>query len=186
MTELRPAPPIQFDEDRLKELVLYVSNKSSADASFGQVKLNKLLFFADFWAYGAFGKPITGATYEKQRFGPVPRQVKKVQKDLEASEEAVIIKRRHFYPQHTTVARREANMSLFEPHEIQLIDEILDVFKNDYAEFISEFSHEISAGWQLATMHEEIPYDSIFLSTEDISEGEIRRGRELAEQYGWN
>lgn len=186
MTELRPAPPVQFDEDRLKELVLYVANKSSSDASFGAVKLNKLLFFADFWSYGAFGKPITGATYEKKRFGPVPREVKKVQTDLEAAEDAVVIKRRHFYPQHKTVARRDADMSRFEAHEIQLIDEILEVFKDDYAEFISEFSHEISAGWQLAKMHEEIPYDSIFLSTEEISESEISRGRELAEQYGWN
>lgn len=98
----------------------------------------------------------------------------------------MIVKRRHFYPQRTTVAIREADMSGFEAHEVQLIDEILDVFKNDYAEFISEFSHEISAGWQLAKMHQEIPYDSIFLSTEDISEGEILRARELAERYGWN
>lgn len=186
MTELRPAPPVQFDADRLKELVLYVSNKSSNDASFGAVKLNKLLFFADFWAFGAFGKPITGATYEKQRWGPVPREVKKAQQDLEAAEDAIVIKRRHFYPQQKTVARRPADMSRFEAHELELIDEILEVFKDDYAEFISEFSHEISAGWQLAKMHEEIPYDSIFLSTEDISEGEIRRGRELAEQFGWN
>jgi uncharacterized phage-associated protein len=177
---------VQYDEDRLKELVLYVAGKSSTDASFGAIKLNKLLFFADFWAYGAFGKPITGATYEKQRFGPVPREVKQAQSALEAAEDAVVIKRRHFYPQQKTVARREADMSLFEPRELQLIDEILEVFKDDYAEFISEFSHEISAGWQLAKMHEEIPYDSIFLSTEDISEGEIRRGRELAEQFGWN
>ena len=37
------------------------------------VKLNKLLYRADFEAFRLLGHPITGETYEKQEFGPVAR-----------------------------------------------------------------------------------------------------------------
>jgi uncharacterized phage-associated protein len=170
----------------MKELILYVASKSEEDASFGAVKLNKLLFFADFWAYGNFGRPITGATYEKQKFGPVPREVKKAQEDLEAAGDIVVTERRKFYPQRTTHAKREADLSVFEDHEIRLVDEILEVFMHDYAGFVSDVSHSVSAGWQRAKMRGVISYDSVFLSTDDISEQEISRGQELAAQHGWN
>src|SRR5215469_1387653 len=39
-------------EKRLTELILYISKKLSNDEYFGQVKLNKVVFFSDFTAYG--------------------------------------------------------------------------------------------------------------------------------------
>jgi len=53
--------------------VLYLSQRSADDPGFGMVKLNKLLYRADFEAYRLLGHSITGAVYEKQDFGPVAR-----------------------------------------------------------------------------------------------------------------
>ena len=53
------------DDNKLRELVLYIAVLSEGDPAFGKVKLNKLLFFADFTAYLSFGKPITGHEYQK-------------------------------------------------------------------------------------------------------------------------
>ncbi len=53
------------DDIKLRELVLYLATLSEGDATFGKVKLNKLLFYADFNAYLKFGKPITGHEYQK-------------------------------------------------------------------------------------------------------------------------
>ena len=35
-------------------------------------------------------------------------------------------------------------------------------------------------GWQIATEGETIPYETVFLSNEPLSEAEIVRGREIA------
>lgn len=53
-----------FDSRRLKELMLYVSERLFDDPSFGAVKLNKVLYFSDLIAYSSLGHPITGATYD--------------------------------------------------------------------------------------------------------------------------
>ena len=45
---------------KFKELVLHISQKCADDPSFGAVKLNKILFFADFASSAHYGTPITG------------------------------------------------------------------------------------------------------------------------------
>jgi hypothetical protein len=37
------------DDEKLRELILYVSTLSENDPNFGAAKLNKLLFYTDFW-----------------------------------------------------------------------------------------------------------------------------------------
>jgi hypothetical protein len=44
------AGAIEFDGQKFKELILYLSDRSGDDADFGSTKLNKLLFFCDFRA----------------------------------------------------------------------------------------------------------------------------------------
>ena len=44
-----------YNERKFKELVLYVAHRCGLDPNFGAVKLNKELFFSDFWAYAEFG-----------------------------------------------------------------------------------------------------------------------------------
>jgi len=61
-----------FHKDKLAELIVFFAEESKDDIQFGSVKLNKLLFLADFWAYGHLGQSITGATYVRQDHGPTP------------------------------------------------------------------------------------------------------------------
>ena len=59
-------------DKKLKELVLYIAQKSEDDPSFGATKLNKILFAADFYFFGQTGRSITGASYVHRGKGPVP------------------------------------------------------------------------------------------------------------------
>ncbi|HZQ34888.1 MAG TPA: hypothetical protein VFD32_03070 [Dehalococcoidia bacterium] len=52
----------EIDSRKLGELILYVAEKSSDDPRFGATKLNNILFFSDFLAFGQLGRSITGAT----------------------------------------------------------------------------------------------------------------------------
>ena len=63
-----------YNEEKLRELILYIAHKSKSDPRFGAVKLNKLLYYADFTAYRLLGKSITGAEYQHLSEGPAPRR----------------------------------------------------------------------------------------------------------------
>src|SRR5262245_41687341 len=57
---------------RLRELILFIATRSAYDRSFGVTKLNKLLWWSDTYAFGLYGRPITGAPYVRLPQGPVP------------------------------------------------------------------------------------------------------------------
>jgi len=59
--------------DKLEELVLHISAMSEHDGRFGSTKLNKLVWAADFQAFCETGRTITGASYQKGQYGPIPR-----------------------------------------------------------------------------------------------------------------
>ena len=61
-----------FKEEKFGNLILYVAERSEHDDRFGAVKLNKIMYYADFTAYWKLGRPITGATYQRLDEGPLP------------------------------------------------------------------------------------------------------------------
>src|SRR5260370_37976891 len=72
---------------RFKELILYISQKCAADEKFTVLKLNKLMFFADFLAFGIYGDPITGFEYVKLEKGPAPRRMPEIRDEMIAKQE---------------------------------------------------------------------------------------------------
>src|SRR5438132_6872604 len=70
------------DEEKLGELILYISQKCATDSKFGAVKLNKILYLSDFLAFGNWNEPITGVEYQHLRKGPAPRRLVPVRDTL--------------------------------------------------------------------------------------------------------
>lgn len=60
------------ESQKFSELLLYVSRLAESDPRCGATKLNKILFYADFSAYRALGRSISGQTYRKLQHGPAP------------------------------------------------------------------------------------------------------------------
>jgi hypothetical protein len=177
---------VYFDSEKFRELVLYIAEKSADDPNFGATKLNKLLAFCDFLAYGKLGKPVTGATYAKAEHGPMPRQLGAIQQDLVSQRAAAVQARDYFgYPQKRLIALRRPDLSRFTAEEIALVDQIIDELWDHNASAASALSHSILVGWQLAAWGDDIPYTSVFLSAEPPTPADIQRGQELAAQYGW-
>jgi hypothetical protein len=177
---------IRYDENKLRELLVLVADRSSEDPGFGATKLNKLLFFCDFYAYAYLGEPITGAEYQKLKDGPAPRRLLPVQNDLEREGAVRVVNReRMIYTQKVTVAQRPPDLSVFSPAQLELVEEVLDIFRRYDASTISEVSHRVSAGWNLAGLGEEIPYETALISMDPAPPEAIEMGREVAERLGW-
>lgn len=161
-----------FQPDKFKELIVYISKKSTDDPTFGAVKLNKILYYADFAAYRILGKPITGAEYQKLREGPAPLELLKVRQALLNEGEACIEQRSYFTgTQQRLVIKdgREVNLEILEQQELSIVDEILAYFHGKTAREVSDMSHR-EPGWALAEDREVIPYETAWLSTEPIGQ----------------
>lgn len=171
----------QYDPQKFEELIVFVASRCADDPSFGDTYLNKVLFFADALAVQTFGKPITGARYQKLKWGPAARALLPARKELVAQGDLTV----------ETVGDRRVTRANREPHdvfsqdEVELVEKVIDAFRGMWAIHVSDVSHELSPGWNLVEMGEDIPLESQFISRRPVSEATLQRGRELAERYGW-
>jgi antitoxin SocA-like protein len=172
---------IEYDADKLRELVLHISRRSEADPCFGAVKLAKILFYADFLAYREFGRPITGAEYQKLDHGPAPRQLRPL-RDRMKREGALAIRKNEYggYFQHRTLALREPILGKFTAEEIALVDRVIENLWGQNAADVSDRSHRF-VGWQVAKLGETIPYGVALLTRRDPTEKERQHGLKLEE-----
>lgn len=161
-----------FNREKFKELILYISEKLGSEC--GAIKLNKVLFFSDFYAYAHFGKPITGEAYIHWDRGPMPHHLTSVRDELAGEGEIRIEKVQKFmFVQNLIMPLRQANRDLFSEAELSLVDDVVNAIQGRTAHEVSELSHELSVGWQLTHNKEAIPYSSVFLTKDPLSEGEV-------------
>ncbi len=173
------------DEEKLGELILYISQKSAVDPKFGSVKLNKILYLSDFLAFGNWGEAITGVPYQHLPKGPAPKRLLPVRDELRSRGELVVqeVPLKSGNVQQRTVNLREPKLELFSGKEISLVDKVIEVLWGLDADEATEFSHRF-VGWKMTKGGENIPYGSIFISDEPLSEAEILRGQEFAKEFG--
>ena len=165
--------------EKLRELVLYICAASDADAAFGSIKLNKLLFFCDFLCYLAYGSSITGQEYQKLENGPAPRIMYPLLADMQSEKQLVIANRKYFgLNQKKPIAMRDADLTRFSGQEIALVDDVLQIFREHNTAKISDLSHQF-AGWKLAEEGETIPYGAALLETKPLSVQEQQWAQEL-------
>jgi uncharacterized phage-associated protein len=167
------------DDEKLRELILYLSCLSEKDQYFGATKLNKLLFYADFLAYQRFGNAITGQEYQALPQGPAPRRLKPVMNRMKAGGDIKIhANAKYRFRQLRPVAVRTADLTKFTNQERELIREVVERFWSYNASQISDESH-LFLGWQLGVQGETIPYSVVLIGTRKPTEAERRKGRSL-------
>jgi uncharacterized phage-associated protein len=149
------------NRSKLKDVVLYIIERCGAE-NLGNVKLHKLLYFADMLFYVQTGAPLTGEEYLKQRRGPTARHLTWALKDLEQDGAIKIsevpyygFKKKHYELVHT-VDRRRFN----DPAELAILDAVIAEFGGHTAAELSEISHAVP--WRVVRMGEPIPYHTAF------------------------
>ena len=126
-------------EARLRELILYVAAKCQGDPRFGATKLNKILWWSDFLAYGQRGRPITGVEYMRLAQGPVPKRYLPVSQWMQQAGELGIsvVATRGGYEQKRPVALRAAKLDVFSADDIAIVDQVIGHLRNKTARGVS-------------------------------------------------
>lgn len=149
---------MDMNRDKLKALVLYVIWRTGDAQDFGVTKLNKVLWFSDARFYEAYGRSITGETYTRRKFGPVPDHIEGVLRELVI--DGLISAPRssaHFdFDVKKYDAYAPADTSMFSPDELGFIDWwIKHVAEDHTATSISEKSHDY--GWKIVEDGQPLP-----------------------------
>jgi hypothetical protein len=145
-----------FDRERFKALVLYIIWKTGHREGFGATKLNKTLWFAEARTYEAFGKPISGETFVRDKHGPRSTHLLSVCDEL-VDEGLVERFSEHFYDYEVVRYRafEPPPTSRFSAEEISFVDWWIGFIDKQTAISISKLSHDY--GWEIAAMGEELP-----------------------------
>lgn len=178
---LRVAP--KFDQQKFRELILYIAAKSGDDPRFGAVKLNKILYFSDFIAFRKLGHSITGATYRKLNEGPVPREMLSTRTLMLDTNEVTIEYRQYFNGvQQRIVPLREPNTDIFAQAELDIVNEAITELWSMNARQTSDYSH-MEIGWKAARTGEDIPYETAWLSPDPIPQEAEEYWHEVKERF---
>jgi hypothetical protein len=155
----------QYSPRKLEELILYLADRMERDEhrGIGRIKLAKLIFFADFEAFARFGESITGASYTVDEHGPAPDEELTATRDLEAAGDFEWVNR--FDKQQIPVAKRTAQLDVFRPSELEIVDEFLDRFRLLTGAEVRDIAHQHPA-WKARKLGDKVPYWSVYMSRE--------------------
>jgi hypothetical protein len=176
----------QTDDRKMKELILYLASRSEEDPRFSATKLNKLLFYCDFTAYRRLGQSITGQSYQKRPFGPVPKAMLPILEQMKRDGDCSESSRDYFgLTQRRVKAERSPEVSILSAEELDLADRILAELWENNATEVSDLSHDF-IGWKAAEYNEVIPYETVFLGdpSTPVSEDEIEFCLQLEREAG--
>lgn len=174
-----------FEREKFRELILYIAEKTEHDPNFGDTHLNKVLYWADFDAYGSLGRPITGARYFKLPYGPGAKPLVPVRDELaEEGFVEIVEPPPGSYKARKTIAKRPADASLFSDKELELVDDLVSRLQGLTAKKVSDLAHE-EAGWNLVELYDDIPYQAALISQDAPPEKILTRARERAASVAW-
>jgi hypothetical protein len=128
------------------------------------------------------GDAITGATYAKQRRGPVPRQVLPAIDHLVQAGRLSVQNISDFdFVRREFTTHGETEDSVFSRAEIEKLDYVVHSIDKFSGREISDISHTII--WNAAELGETLPYDSFFVSyLGDLTEDDMTRVQESIQE----
>lgn len=171
-------------QSRLREAILYVSKACVEAPFFGLVKLNKIIWRADFESFTQRGQPVTGRLYQKLKQGPAPVEMLPLLNELQADGHLAIknVQQGQHYEQRP-VALSEPVLTYFSKQDLEHFDRAVLVYWNLTGSEVSEISHGIA--WKTRKDRELMPYESAYLSDRPIGAGQRGNLLRLGAEHGW-
>jgi hypothetical protein len=171
-------------QKRLGEAVLYVSKACEQASNFGLVKLNKIVWWADFESFAQRGQPVTGRQYQRLKQGPAPVEMLPVLNELQAGG-LLAIKRipQGDYEEQRPVALQDPVLTFFSPQDLQFLDRAIAVYWDKTGKEASDISH--GAAWSSREDGESMPYELAYLSDQPVGRNQKAKLLKLAAEHGW-
>ncbi|MGB1314519.1 MAG: type II toxin-antitoxin system antitoxin SocA domain-containing protein [Chitinophagales bacterium] len=147
---------------KFKNILLYILEKCAGKSNIGETLLYKLLYFSDFNYYELYEEHLSGATYKKLPFGPVPQKLDKVIAKMIQDKQLQRVKTLyHNYTQTRYLPLEKPDLSTFSAREKSVIDKVINQYSDWSASAISDYSHK-DIPWLASDEGEIIDYELAF------------------------
>src|SRR4030043_1612557 len=151
--------------DKYLEVIQFLLDERTGanNCHLGKVKLMKLLYFADFDHYFRHGVSITGDTYVKLEYGPVPKHGQTMLNELErrglmrGEKEPVFAYAKNSY----RLQRSPGPINHLNPNEVSTLADVVGKWGCHTREEIVTASHG-DPPWIMVDAGEDIPYELVF------------------------
>ncbi|MFN3671911.1 MAG: Panacea domain-containing protein [Bosea sp. (in: a-proteobacteria)] len=175
MTLSLDAPPkltwkidLEGGQRRLQEAILYVAKQCQSAPSFGLIKLNKILWRADFVSFAERGQPVTGRQYQRLPQGPAPVEMKPVLNEmLRAGLIRIELARVINYDERRVTPLTEPSLAFFTKGDLDQLDRSIFFYWEKNGRETSDQSH--GAAWRTREDGDSMPYELAYLSDEPLS-----------------
>jgi len=172
-------------KERLRQIILYVSRECLTAPRFGGIKLNKIIWRADFESFAARGKPVTGRPYQRLKLGPAPKEMLPTHRDM-LNEGLIEISRIDFgdgVVEQRTVPVVEPQLDLFDETDLQFVDDSIRYYWGMTGVETSDESHGIA--WRTRSDGDPMPYESAYLSDRKLTAPQLTRMKKMIYDKGW-
>ncbi len=148
--------------NKFKNVLLYILEHCAGKPNVGETLLYKLLYFSDFNYYELYEEHLSGATYRKLPYGPVPNNLDAIIKTMIDEGELKRIKTEyHNYTQTRYIPLKKSDLTKLKASEKEVIDKVIDLYSDWSAKAISNYSHQ-DIPWKASKEGKEINYELVF------------------------
>lgn len=184
-----PRPTYAIDlpggQDRLKQMILYVSQKCESARHFGLIKLNKIIWRSDFESFSARQTPITGRPYQRLQFGPAAKEMLPVHTEM-LRDNLIQVSLRDFgenMVERRTIALAQPNLKWFTNDDLKFVDASIRHYWDKTGTEASDESHGMA--WSSRQDRDPMPYESAYLADIDLGWPQKLRLSALMYDRGW-
>lgn len=148
----------EFDLEKMKNMILYIAEKSKGIL---KTKMNKLLWYTDFLFFKVFSVSISGSIYVHLPYGPIPDNYDfiialMIREGLLEKEEVVFNQAKGIVGEGLR-SKVKIKKEFFETDELKIMDFVLTYFDKFTCAKISEYSHK-ETPYQKTAENEKISY----------------------------
>ncbi|WP_281226009.1 type II toxin-antitoxin system antitoxin SocA domain-containing protein [Flavobacterium aquiphilum] len=147
---------------KFKNILLYILERCAGKPNVGETVLYKLLYFSDFNYYELYEEHLTGATYRKLPYGPVPQNLDVIIENMIVNNQVQRFKTTyHGYPQTRYLPLEKSNLTQLKASEKEVIDRVIEQMSDWSASAVSNYSHK-DIPWLASKEGEDINYELAF------------------------
>lgn len=147
---------------KFKNVLLYILERCAGKPNVGETVLYKLLYFSDYNYYELYEEHLTGASYRKLPYGPVPQKLDTIiNQMIDAGQLQRVKTDYHNYPQTRYLPLIKANLTELKASEKETIDRVIELMSDWSAAYISDYSHK-DLPWEVTDEGKEISYELVF------------------------
>lgn len=148
----------EMNPDKLQCMVQYIVSKEAKGVS--KTKLNKEMFYADFYNYKKHGRSISGLAYRAIQYGPVPEHYETIYDHVQGLTRETILCNGDF--DYDLMHCDNPDSSSLTEEELDTINKVMSTLVDMNRSEVIELSHKENGWKKYKDKHGFIPYDEAY------------------------